>query len=407
MSHDVSLARNQGAVGTAEPGTAVTWNAGTLRLWDAYFAVCALGVVALSLSAGSAEPIADRWLATGLLVAMSGWYVAFGRRIADTNPPLWQGLLFQGVLFAMFFVAIYAQGLVTFLLFALCPLVYMTVPMRAAHGVVALYAFAPAALVAMVGDLRALNVTVPIGAVILGISVVIAVTTARVERISDERGRLIEELNETRAEVARLSREAGVAEERQRLAGEIHDTVAQGLSSVVMLVEAADAELTTDPAKARAHLALAARTARENMDEARAIVGALTPSPLVRASLVQALQRLVARFGQYGTEVSLRVEGEPRALPTSTDVVLLRVAQESLTNVRRHAGAERASVRLHYGDDGVALDVADEGQGFDATALRSGYGLDAMRARVEQVGGRLTIHSAPGLGTTIRTEIDE
>jgi signal transduction histidine kinase len=87
-------------------------------------------------------------------------------------------------------------------------------------------------------------------------------------------------------------------------------------------------------------------------------------------------------------------------------VVLLRVAQESLTNAGKHAAAAQVTVRLHYEGEVVVLQVDDDGRGFDVGALRHGYGLDAMRARVQQLGGRLTIRSAPGKGTTVRTEID-
>jgi signal transduction histidine kinase len=235
---------------------------------------------------------------------------------------------------------------------------------------------------------------------------VIAVTTERSERISDERAALIRELNSTRAEVARLSREAGIAEERQRLAGDIHDTVAQGLSSVVMLVEAADVVLTRDPAAARAHLTLAARTARENLDETRAIVAALTPSPLTDASLADALGRLVERFRQdVGAATSMDIAGDARPVPTGTEVVLLRVAQEALNNVRKHAGASTVSLTLAYGAQTVSVQVRDDGCGFDVAALAPGYGLGGMQTRVEQVGGRLSIASTPGAGTTVRTEV--
>lgn len=399
MSADVPLARSAGEV------TPTTWDPEVPRLWDALFGVCLVGVLSFVFAASEA-PTTGRWLAAGLLATMAIWYALFGRRIAGKNAPLRHGLLFQGVLLALFVATLSLAGSVSFLLIAICPLTYMTVRIWPAHVIVTLYAFAPAALAASRGEWSALGVLVPLGAVIVTVSVVIAITTHRAERISAERARLIEELNATRAEVARLSKEAGAAEERQRLAGEIHDTVAQGLSSVVMLVEAADAELTTDPEKARAHLALAARTARENMDEARAIVAALTPSPLATATLVDAIDRLSARHQDAATAVSFVLDGEPRPLPTNAEVVLLRVAQESLTNVRKHAAATRVSVRLSYRPDLVALELADDGRGFDVTGLRHGYGLDAMTARVEQLGGRLTIHSEPGRGTAIRTEID-
>jgi signal transduction histidine kinase len=236
-------------------------------------------------------------------------------------------------------------------------------------------------------------------------SMAISLTMARNERVSEERAALIRELNASRAEVARLSREAGIAEERQRLAGDIHDTVAQGLSSVVMLVEAADAALPHDPQQARTHLGLAARAARENLDETRAIVAALTPSHLAQATLADALGRLAERFErETGTAGTVSTTGDPRPLPTGTEVVLLRVVQEALNNVRKHAGASAVSISLTYSAKAVLVVVADDGCGFDVAALSPGYGLGGMQARVEQVGGQLGIASTPA-GTTIRTEV--
>jgi signal transduction histidine kinase len=247
---------------------------------------------------------------------------------------------------------------------------------------------------------------VPIGVASMLFSVVIATAVNRILRRSDERARLIAELESSRAEVVRLSREAGVAEERQRLAGEIHDTVAQGLSSVVMLVQAADAAIATDPAAARHHLELAARTARENLAETRAIVAALTPAPLVGASLPEALRRTAERFAaQTGVRGDVVVSGEPRPLPTAVEVVLLRAAQEGLTNAHRHGGAGRADLRLTYGTGGVCLEISDDGCGFDVSGASQGYGLAAMRGRTEQVGGSLTIHSGPLRGTVLTLEV--
>jgi hypothetical protein len=273
----------------------VTWNPERTSC-GVYFAICVLGVLALTALAGGGESMADRRLAAALIGAMSVWYAVFGRHLIDRDAPLWQGLLFQGVLFVLFFTAMYAVGVASFLLFGLCPLVYMTLHTWVGHGVVALYAFAPALLALAFGDPTALGATLPLGAVIFGISVVIAVTTARMERVSAERGHLIEELNETRAEVARLSRDAGIADERQRLAGEIHDTVAQGLSSVVMLVEAADAELVVDVAKARAPRPRRPYRTGES-GRGTGDRGGTDPAPLAGSTLVDAIDRCPGATG--------------------------------------------------------------------------------------------------------------
>jgi signal transduction histidine kinase len=378
------------------------WHQGASRAWETYFAVCVAGVTVFA----TVTPGHDRYLVVGLLATMTAWYLLVGRRIVARPDRGWRGTVFQAVLLSLFVVTVSVASLTTFLLFALCPLVYMTVPTRAAHAVVVGYAFAPAAVGVVTDGPASLVVTLPLGAIVTAISVAMALTIGRIEHISDERAALIVELDSTRAEVARLSREAGVAEERQRLAGEIHDTIAQGLSSVVMLVEAADAMLVRDPDTARDHLALAARTARENLDEARAMVAALTPSPLAGAGLADALRRLSQRFASENSPTTtVRVSGDDRALPTGLEVVLLRVAQEALTNVRKHAKASTVELELAYSSGGVALEVSDDGAGFDSAALSPGYGLDAMRARVEQVGGRLIITSAPDSGTIVRAEV--
>jgi signal transduction histidine kinase len=334
------------------------------------------------------------------------WYVALGHRLVCETAGSWRGWVFQAGLLVLYVVSLTFADSMSLLLFAICPLVYQTVPVRPGHPVVAAYAFAPAAVSAATGDPGALSILIPFGAVVTAISVVIAVTISRSERISEERAALIKELNASRAEVAQLSRAAGVAEERQRLAGDIHDTVAQGLSSVVMLIEAADAALTSDPTAAREHLRLAAGTARENLDETRAIVAALTPSHLDQATLADALGRLADRFGrETGTAATLTTTGTLRPLPTGTEVVLLRVVQEALNNVRKHAGAASATIRLVYGRDQVSVEVGDDGMGFDVARLAPGYGLGGMQSRVEQIGGRLSVASTPGGGTTIRSEV--
>jgi signal transduction histidine kinase len=390
------------------------WHAAVPRSWETYFAVCA---AAMAVFIGSVEHDGRRPVVWGLLAAMVLWYAVFGRAVIARPEPYWRGWLFQAVLLALFAASLAEVGLTSFLLFALCPIVYMTLPIKPAHVVVGVYAFTPAAVVFVLAGWEAMAVLVPLGAIVTAMSIVTALTTERIERTSEERAALIAELESSRAEVARLSRAAGVAEERQRLAGDIHDTVAQGLSSVVMLVEAADGVLHRDTEAARRYLAMIARTARENLDETRAIVAALTPAPLVEATLPDALRRLADRFSDdSGTAATVVVEGEARALPTGTEVVLLRVAQEALTNAGKHAKASSVAIALEYKtgldyeNDHVELEVVDDGIGFDVEALSSrygpsGYGLGTMRARVEQIGGELTVTSTPESGTAIRTRV--
>jgi signal transduction histidine kinase len=212
---------------------------------------------------------------------------------------------------------------------------------------------------------------------------------------SRERHTLIGQLRQARAELAEAHRRQGALEERQRMAGEIHDTLAQGFSSILMLVQAAEAQIAPDPAQASRQLNLAARTAREN------------------PSLADALGRLTEQFDEEtGVQARFRTIGEPRRLPTDAEITMLRAAQEALANVRKHAHANTVDVVLAYAPGSVRLDVFDDGVGFPAGQVKAkghegGFGLDGMRDRVGRVGGRLSVDSAPGDGTRLRVEIEQ
>jgi signal transduction histidine kinase len=234
-----------------------------------------------------------------------------------------------------------------------------------------------------------------------------------ISRRSEERRLLIGELEETRAELAASEREAGRLAERHRLARDIHDTLAQGFTSIVMLLEAAEAELVADPAKARIHIDQARSTARGSLAEARSLVWALRPDRLIESSLVEAVQSVVDQLGEETpTRAEFVVTGEPRQLPDVTDECLLRVTQEALANVRKHADASRVTVTLSYLDDGVALDVRDDGVGFEPAifavtgdGLVGGVGLQLMLDRVEQLGGTRVIESSVGDGTSVVVQL--
>jgi signal transduction histidine kinase len=230
---------------------------------------------------------------------------------------------------------------------------------------------------------------------------------------SEERRLLIGELEETRAELAASEREAGRLAERHRLARDIHDTLAQGFTSIVMLLEAAEAELVADPAKARIHIDQARSTARGSLAEARSLVWALRPDRLIESSLVEAVQSVVNQLGEETpTRAEFVVTGEPRQLPDVTDECILRVTQEALANVRKHADASRVTVTLSYLDDGVVLDVRDDGVGFEPAifvatrdGLVGGVGLQLMLDRVEQLGGTRVIETSVGDGTSVVVQL--
>lgn len=236
----------------------------------------------------------------------------------------------------------------------------------------------------------------------------------------ERRGRLVEELhaaNErleaTLAENAGLhqqllvqAREAGVLDERQRMAREIHDTLAQGLTGIITQLQAAD-QASDDPVARRRHVDSATRLARDSLTEARRSVDALRPQPLERARLGDALASVADSWSPlHGVAASVTVTGTPCPMAADVEFALLRTAQEALANVGRHAAATRVGLTLSYMDDGVTLDVRDDGRGFDATRVPSGgFGLVAMRERIEALAGTLHVESEPGRGTAVSARL--
>lgn len=227
-------------------------------------------------------------------------------------------------------------------------------------------------------------------------------------RQSRQRQRLLEQLQATRAELAAAERRAGMLEERQRLARDIHDTLSQGFASVVLLLEAAEESLASGHPAGR-HLTQALRSARDNLAESRRVVWALRPRPLTEQPLPQALEELTGRLAEEtALHTQTTITGTPRPLDTKTETALLRIAQEGLANVRKHADATNLTLTLSYLDDVVVLDLADNGTGFDpeaTTTAAGGLGLHAMRERTTGLGGQLTIESTPGEGTTIAAQL--
>ena len=362
--------------------------------WDVYFGVVAVAVATAVLLADN-HPLWGRLLAAGVLAVMAVLHLAIGRRLIDRNA---SSTLFAIVQIALFAVAVALVPFTTWLLFAMIPMIFQLTEMRSAIVLVV-----AVNLVAPIRDLflspREVRADLVIAVISAAAGVWLGFWIIRVIEQSTERGVLIAELEASRAEVSRLSHEAGVAAERARLAGEIHDTLAQGFTSIITLLQAAD------PALKDERLALAVRTAKENLAESRALVAALAPAALSEGSLPDSVRRQAARFAEEtGTSATVRVTGEERPLPTKVEVVLLRTAQEALTNVRRHASAREAAVLLAYAPSSVRLVVRDDGRGFDPAAA-DGFGLNGMRARADQVQGLLTVHSDPDTGTTIELEV--
>jgi signal transduction histidine kinase len=239
----------------------------------------------------------------------------------------------------------------------------------------------------------------------------IVVRTAAAQ--NEERRRLLDTL-------AAAERRAGILEERQRLAGEIHDTLAQGFAAIVMHLEQADVASASADA-VRPHLDFARSIARENLEEARRMLTALRPEVLDQeGGLGAAVQRVCGEWAKRSEiPCTAHVTGDVLMLHSEVEVMLLRATQELLANVRKHAAARHVTVTLSYITDVVALDVRDDGAGFvphaisattnrtpaGVAAVTGGFGLRGLRERAEQLGGTLEVESTPGEGTTVSVTI--
>jgi signal transduction histidine kinase len=230
---------------------------------------------------------------------------------------------------------------------------------------------------------------------------------------------MIAENTGLQAQLLTQAREAGAGDERQRMAREIHDTIAQGLTGIVTQLEAV--QQTSNDAERERRIDNAKRLARDSLAEARRSVQALRPQALENSRLPEALADEVARWSvTSGVTGDVETTGQARALHPEVEVTLLRVAQEALANVAKHAGASRAGVTLSYMEDVVSLDVRDDGAGFAVapagerrtngrlageSPAAGGFGLIAMRQRVSRLAGQLEIESEPGAGTAVSASL--
>lgn len=375
-------------------------------LWDVVHATAYAGTLVMVLTDGvsSRRELVAAIALTGIAIA----YLAARRRLRANEPGTDLSVVFGVVIVVLTMVAMFASSSSSFILFSVCPMLYMAFPPKPASILSAFVTLmVPVANVIQNGFTEAsLSTLVPITAFLVVFGALVGWWANRIIDQSRERAELIEKLEASQAEVSRLSHEAGTAAERERLAREIHDTLAQGFTSIVALTQAIESEMDTDLTAARRHLGLAARTARENLTEARAMVAALTPSALTAGSLEDAVRRQAERLGEESAiAVSCEVAGPLPALGTAVEVVLLRATQEALTNVVKHAEAAAVGVRLSVVEGSVRLEVTDDGVGFDPDVPAEGFGLSGMRARAEQVGGTVRVHSGQSKGTTVELEV--
>ncbi len=243
------------------------------------------------------------------------------------------------------------------------------------------------------------------------LAAIIGVFLRRVVQLADRRERLAAELQATREELARTAHHAGTMDERQRITRELHDTLTQGLSAVVMHLETAEQMLPEPAVESRVQMQRARAIARESLDDTRRVMASLRPELLEHVELPEAVARWCVQTAERtGTPVTSTVTGVPAPIHPEAEITLFRALQEGLANVRKHASAHAVAVTLSYMDDVVMLDVRDDGIGFDAAQVRTSttnasFGLRAMRERVEQLHGSITIESERGEGTTLTVAI--
>ena len=236
------------------------------------------------------------------------------------------------------------------------------------------------------------------------------------EARSQARADTITELEQAHEENAALqaqllvqAREAGIADERRRLAAEIHDTIAQGLTGIIAQLQVV--ANSSDPAAVKEHVVRATDLARHSLGEARRSVQNLAPAGLSYDGLPEALRKTVDQWSERtGVPAEFTLTGTAQHLHGEFSATVLRITQEALANVSKHAAATRVGVTLSFMDDEVTVDIRDDGKGFDPLALSArtgtgGFGVDGMRARAERIAGSLTVESEPGFGTAVSARI--
>jgi signal transduction histidine kinase len=385
----------------ATPGETLEWD-GLVRGWTATFwAMLSLAAVWLAITTS----VPGRQRVTGLAAVgvLGVAYAVLMRRPA--RQASWRGIVYLSVAVVVIAAACSVSSVLSMLLFIVYSQVWMFTP-SLRWGVGFATAIAAAAMLGFAFQygftLDVLREAGPQLGVSMLFSILLGVWISRVVDQSRERAELIGQLEAARLELNEAERARGVMAERERMAREIHDTLAQGFTSVVMLAQAAAAGLARDPRRAAERLATIEEVARQNLAEARALVAAFSPVDLQGSTLTDAVRRLAERFGtETGLVVEVDLADGVRSLNRDQEVVLLRAVQESLANVRRHAGARRVAVRLVADGRNARVEVGDDGVGFEPDDESRGFGLAGMRGRVSEVGGEMDVASSPGGGTRV------
>ncbi len=373
------------------------------RGWDlAFYAMIVVGAATLAIDVGLGPRLV---VVLGLLTLLVLAYTVLGRRIARRGA---HHLVtpYLAILIVLTTAITYVSIGGTILLFiAYSHIWFFSITRRGGVVASALLTVGVFGVIITASgfDPAALPSVLAQGTLALAFSLLLGLWVTQVAEQSEQRAELIDRLEHAQVELAASHHAAGVTAERERMAQEIHDTLAQGFTSVVMLAQAARADLgRADTEHAVERLELVERTARDNLAEARALVAAFAPVGLAESGLAAALERLATRFTEEtGVAVDVDVDEACRTVGREREVILLRSAQEALTNVRRHAGASQVRLALACGTGGdVRLEIADDGRGIDE-ASAEGFGLRGMRERVASGGGRLAVAGGPTGGTRV------
>lgn len=393
------------------------------RWWDVAFgAGCAIVGALVSVSAaGAPERVVGVWI---VLAALCLVYYTAGRRTLERP----QG----GLWFAITLIALTAVGTafspnVLTLQCLVFPLLWVLTP-NTRNAIVLNIASAATLAVGFIVGLGATPDVILQGLAIQSVSLVFALSLGlwitRIAELGDEKARLLVSLQTAQAESERASREAGAAAERERMARDIHDTIAQSLTSVVLLAQRARSEVgetvagTPDaapldgrPIAALDSIDLIESTARDALREARSLVATTAAMPAADTTLGDSLRRLGERFARE-TGVAVDIDAPSERFQRAPEVVLLRSAQEGLANIRKHAAADRVELALTVDDGWAELRISDDGVGIAdpdgallGTSPGAGFGLHGMHDRVTLLGGTVELTSAAGAGTTVRVRV--
>ncbi len=379
----------------------------------AFWLFMALAVLTL---AGDTELATDRRNLGFLVIGIVSLAYA-GLRPIPSDSLQWANLSYLLTAIVCSGVACAVDPMLSLVLFIIYPQVWLFCgPTRI--GIILTATLAVSSLIGFLTEagwsVHALRTIGPSMLVSLLFSLLMGIWVSRIIDQSQDRAELIAQLEATRSQLGEAHHAQGVMAERERMAREIHDTLAQGFTSVIMLAQAARAELEVtaeqddgDP-PVTARLDSIESVARDNLGEARALVAAFSPVALEGSTLTDAVRRLSERFGaETGVAIDVEVcapSGSLAELSRDQEVVLLRATQEALTNVRRHAQARLVTVRLTVEGAQARVEVEDDGVGF-GPETRPGFGLAGMRDRAHEAGGELDVASKPGRGTRVSVRV--